>query len=299
MGGLFGILLAGSKGWQLRRGEEPPPWPDSYAAGVKVCQVDDARITESSGLVASRREPDVFWTHNDSGDGPYVYAFDRRGRLLAVATVAGAEARDWEDMAIGPGPEPGKPYLYLGDIGDNLRRRETVTVYRVLEPSIDPQQTDVALTLSSTEALVLRYPDHPHDAETLLVHPCSGALYIVVKEDAPTDVYRAWPPFRSGEAQTLEKVGALSVVAATGGDIAPDGRRVALRNYLEAFEYLWPQGQPFDAIWTVEARTIVLPPMRQGEALAYRSDGWALLTTSEGRPMPVFEMLGRSNGKAD
>jgi hypothetical protein len=261
--------------------------------------VDEARLTESSGLVASRLVPDLFWTHNDSGDGPRIYAFDRQGRLLAVATVAGAEAHDWEDLAIGPGPDPGRPYLYLGDLGDNLRRRKTITVYRVPEPSLDPRQTDVALTTAPAEALTLRYPDHPHDAETLLVHPVHGTIYLVPKEAAPAPVYRAQPRFHSGEVQTLEQVGALSVIAATGGEIAPDGRRVALRNYLQAFEYRLPEGRPFDAIWTVEPQTIPLPPMRQGEALAYRPDGWALLTTSEGRPMPLFELPGRRNGRPD
>jgi hypothetical protein len=260
---------------------------------VPVSQVDDARITESSGLVASRRRPDVFWTHNDSGDGPQVYAFDRPGRVLAACTVTGAEAQDWEDMAIGPGPQAGSPYLYLGDIGDNLRRRETITVYRVPEPTIDPQQTNVVASTPPAEALVFRYPDQPHDAETLLVHPTSGAVYVVVKEGAPAGVYRAAPPFHPGEVQTLEKVGGLSILFATGGEIAPDGRRVALRNYLAAYEYRLPEGHPFDEIWRMEPTTIPLPPMRQGEALAYRADGGSLLTTSEGRPMPLVELVGR------
>jgi hypothetical protein len=234
----------------------------------------------------------VYWTHNDSGDGPRIYAFDRQGRWLAVCTVAGAEARDWEDMAVGPGPQAQTPYLYLGDIGDNPRRRETVTVYRIPEPTLDPQQTDVALTSAPAEAWSFRYPDRPHDAETLLVHPTTGVIYIVVKEDAPAGVYRGRPPFQPGVVQTLEKVGSLAVVAATGGEIAPEGRRVAVRNYLEAFEYHLPEGRPFDEIWAEKPRPILLPPMRQGESLAYRPDGWALLTTSEGRPMPLFELVG-------
>ena len=295
---ILGLLL-GLWGFRWGRalwsGEEPlPAGPDTYAPGVQVGSLDDARITESSGLVASRRNPEVFWTHNDSGDGPRVYAFDRPGHLLAVCTVSGAEARDWEDLAVGPGPQAGASYLYIGDIGDNGRRRKNILVYRVPEPTIDPQQTGVVRATTPAEELVFRYPDGPHDAEALLVHPTRGALYIVVKEGDPSGVYRAVPPFHPGEAQTLEQVGAVAVVAATGGEIAPDGQRAALCNYLQAYEYLLPEGSPFEDLWATSPRIIPMPPMRQREALAYRADGGALLATSEGRPMPLFELVGQS-----
>ena len=45
----------------------------------------DPRIKESSGVVASRRYADVFWTHNDGG-GPkkqVLYAIDREGNTRA------------------------------------------------------------------------------------------------------------------------------------------------------------------------------------------------------------------------
>jgi len=39
-------------------------------------------------------------------------------------------------MAAGPGPERGKSYLYLGDIGDNNEARAEIVVYRVPEPAL-------------------------------------------------------------------------------------------------------------------------------------------------------------------
>ena len=61
-------------------------------------------LRESSGLAVSRRQPGVLWSHNDSGDGPNLYAIDLSGRLLATIPVANAAARDWEDIASGPCP---------------------------------------------------------------------------------------------------------------------------------------------------------------------------------------------------
>lgn len=52
--------------------------------------IEDPRITESSGLAASRAHPGVYWTHNDSDDGPYVFAVDSRtGKTLATITMRG------------------------------------------------------------------------------------------------------------------------------------------------------------------------------------------------------------------
>src|SRR5262245_52674772 len=107
-----------------------------YGAPVHLVNLENQDIKESSGIAASRRNADIFWTHNDSGDGPFIYAFDRQGKHRGVWRVAGAKAIDWEDMAVGPGPRRGQSYLYLGDIGDNSRKRDQITVYRVAEPGL-------------------------------------------------------------------------------------------------------------------------------------------------------------------
>jgi len=76
-------------------------------------------ISEASGIAASRSNPDVLWTHNDGGDSPRLFAFNTQGKHLGVYSIAGVSNRDWEDMAIGPGPIDGQQYLYIGEIGDN------------------------------------------------------------------------------------------------------------------------------------------------------------------------------------
>src|ERR1700741_3966146 len=77
-----------------------------YGPPTTIANIKEKSISESSGLVASRTTPGVYWTHNDSGDGPFIYAFDTRGNSRGIFRVTGAQARDWEDIAIGPGPRP-------------------------------------------------------------------------------------------------------------------------------------------------------------------------------------------------
>ena len=275
---------------------------NAYEPPVRLAELEDDAITESSGIVASRRNPDIFWTHNDSGDGPILYAFDRKGKNMGRWRVAGAQAVDWEDIAAGPGPQPGVSYLYIGDIGDNVSRRESITVYRVAEPSItshgDSSSRAVQQVTEEAEAIRLKYPDGKHDAETLMVHPTTGDIYIITKSLRITSgVYKLKAPYSASVVNTLERLGEISVpnLAAgliTGGDISPDGRRVVLCDYLAAYEVSLPANlaDNFDQIWKQPMETIELGQRRQGESVCYRLDGQAILATSEKQPTPLIEV---------
>ncbi len=276
----------------------------SYGTPTKIANIRNPAINESSGLAASRLTPNVYWTHNDSGDGPIVYAFDSTGESRGVFRVAGAQARDWEDMAVGPGPERGKSYLYLGDIGDNEEKRDEIVVYRIPEPSLTPTgKTSTKAkpgTTKPAEAFRLRYPDGKHDAETLLVHPISGNLYIVTKVMLRNaTVYEATAPLATGQPITMKRLGEIRIPslfggALTGGSISPDGRRVAFCDYLQGFEAELPAASKnFNDIWKQKITGFNLGQREQGEAIAYRSDGKALLATSEGKSPPLFQVERR------
>lgn len=282
---------------------------DDYSAPAHLADLENQSVKESSGVAASRRDANVLWTHNDSGDGPFVYAFDRQGKHLGVWRVAAAEAQDWEDMAIGPGPTSGQAYLYLGDIGDNAKKRDQVIVYRVAEPSITPE--DSASTnktpriTPAADVIRLKYPDGPHDAETLLVHPSTGDLYIVTKgRGAAAGVYKLKAPLPKSGVTTLARVGEVRfpnpfIGFITGGAISPDGRRVILCDYLGACELILPdkQGNAFDEIWKQPLISVGIGARRQGEAICYRADGQALLLTSEGAPCPLIEVARTTKNK--
>jgi hypothetical protein len=275
------------------------PLPLAPAAPVQLATLEDRRIKESSGLVSSRRSPDLFWTHNDSGDGPFVYAFDRKGQSRGTWRVEGAQAVDWEDIAAGPGPAQGQSYLYAGDIGDNGREREFVVVYRFPEPEVSATQaapTEPRAT-QPAEAIRLKYPDGAHNAEALAVHPTTGDLYIVTKANAEAGVYKLAAPFDPKVVNTLTKVGSLRGpdffgTLITGADIAPDGRRAALCDYAQGYELTLPAGtNAFDEVWRQTPRAVSLGPRLQGESVGYRLDGAALLATSEKTPTPLFEVV--------
>jgi hypothetical protein len=284
-------------------GTQRPPAPAPYGPPATIATLQDKTISESSGLAASRLTPGAYWTHNDSGDGPFIYAFDTRGDSFGVFRVAGAQARDWEDMAAGPGPEggKGKPYLYLGDIGDNNEARAEIVVYRVPEPALTTDTRKFTKirpgATQPAEAIRLRYPDGAHDAETLLVHPVSGHIYIITKVViANPAVYEAAPPFTVDKPITMTRLGVVNVPSLfggvlTGGSISPDGRHVALCDYFQGYELTLPAGsRTFNDIWKQKMVGFDLGKRKQGEAITYRLDGKALLATSEGKNSAVIQV---------
>ena len=279
-------------------------FPQSYSAATTLAKIKTESITESSGLVASRTTPGAYWTHNDSGDGPFIYAFNTTGETLGVFKVTGANSRDWEDISIGPGPQPNKPYIYVGDIGDNNEKHPEIIVYRFPEPDLNasdknstkarPRATDRA------EAIRLKYPDGSHDAETLLVHPTTGNLYVLTKVPFKNPaVYEATAPLNPANVITLKRAGEVHVPsifggAITGGNISPDGRRVALCDYFQGYELVLPdKSNNFDDIWKEKMTGFDLGKRKQGEAITYRLDGNALLATSEGKEFDLIQVERR------
>jgi hypothetical protein len=282
---------------------EPLPPPTApYASPRILGQITDRDIDESSGLAASRVNPGLYWTHNDSGDGPFIYALDEKGTSRGVWRVNGARARDWEGIAIGPGPDQSRSYIYVGDIGDNDGRRGDIVIYRFPEPTItaaDSHSTKMRPSFTEpAEVITLKYPDGSHDAESLLVHPQKGDLYVLTKTPfASTQIYKAAAPLNTTKPITMTRVGGLQIPTAVGGvitdgAISPDGRRVALCDYLQGYELvLTDANADFDEIWKQPLKTIGLGKREQGEAITNRLDGRALLATSEGDRSPLIEIV--------
>ena len=133
-----------------------------------------------------------------------------------------------------------------------------------------------------------------------MVHPVTGKIYIITKiELGNAGVYEADPAQGSVGVITLTRVGELNVPTVfggmiTGGDISPDGLRVALCDYVQGYEIALPDGvTEFDRIWKQPLIPFALGQREQGEAIGYRLDGKALIATSEGRHAPLIQVVRR------
>lgn len=261
-----------------------PPLNPSLSA-IQSFNITDPRVTESSGLAASILHKDVYYTHNDSGDEARVFAFRRDGSILATIQLKGVKAIDFEDMAISKAA--GSSNLYIGDIGDNSEKRSDVRVYKFKEPSALDGVVQV-----SPEIFEIEYPDGPHNAESLLVHPTTGEITLIAKTDkGPSGIFSSGPSPVPGKVR-LKRVGQIDIVfpikearLITGACWSPDGTKVAVRTYLTAYQYSGVGGD----WWKSKPKTLSVPLQRQGEAITYTRDGAKVLTSSEGSPCPVDE----------
>ncbi|MFI5865193.1 WD40 repeat domain-containing protein [Streptomyces sp. NPDC051546] len=229
--------------------------------------ITDPRIKESSGLAASRIHPGVYWTHNDSDDGPYVYAVDSAtGKTVARITLTGiGKPRDIEGISLGPDGR-----LYVGDIGDNLGGSwDHVWIYRFPEP-----KTLGDATLKA-EQFTVKYADGPRNAEALMVHPVTGRVYIASKDEKAGGLYEGPEALSASGTNTFRRIGDVPWV--TDGAFSPDGGRLALRGYLWAKTYPWKDGRP-----SGDGEAVAAPWQGQAESVTYSADGSTLLFGAEG-----------------
>lgn len=260
-------------------------------AGSVAGPITDPALTEISGIETGVANPAVWWVHNDSGHPNVLYALDSTGAVRGTYTVTGANAVDWEDLTVGPGPTAGSGTVYVGDIGDNATARSEIQVYRFTEPSVPLSGAPVSVALPTVDVLHLTYPDGAHDAETLMYDPLTGDLVIVTKllTGGTVGVYRVPADVAAGSTTALVKVRDLTLPsglanAVTGGDIAPDGQTIALRTYGGVrFTPRLPSWTLATAIGA-QACTVTVPGEIQGEAVAFDATpkGTGVVTVAEG-----------------
>lgn len=262
-----------------------------YDQPLEVGTVESPEVIELSGLAVSAQNPGVMWGLNDSGDGPYLYAMTTEGLHLGVVTVNGAFNLDWEDLALGNCEQA--ECLYLADIGDNLQFRPTKSVYRVLEPFVDPSKPFGFMTLDLFDKLTFNYPDGKPDAEALAVHP-NGGIYVISKLSSVGEggLY-VFPEIDPNKVVTLEKLGILDLTVegspekATAADIHRSGLRLLVRTYRTALEWRLDSGQSFSEILNAPRLTVPCADERQGEAIAYDPATGNYLHSSESGSGPL------------
>ena len=265
--------------------------------GKQVGTVQTDKIKEASGIVASRLSPGVLWVHNDSGNSARIYALNAKGKLLGTYRPKGAHCRDWEDIAIGPGPDPNRSYLFIGDIGDNDGKYSSIVVYRVPEPAVDPDQPITEAEIGPVDAIELTYPDGPKDAETLLVDPLNGDIYVITKRELFCRVYRARGPQSTTNRTAMELVATLPWGFAVGGDVSPDGRWVVVRGPFSASLWRRPENQELWKAFGTESFRLQLVRERQGEGICFDADGLGCFTVGEQRNPPIYYFANANSSR--
>lgn len=252
--------------------------PDSlYLPGLPVSTIETPVLEEMSGLTFSKKHPGKFYTHTDSGGDPAVFVLDSLGNELGKIVLEGVENRDWEDIAVGPGPG-GRSYIYVAEIGDNLGVYPSVQIFRVPEP----ENFTMDLTLMP-DVLTFTYPEGARDAESFFVDPTSGDLFVVSKRDRQNTLFRLKSDDFEKKEVVAEELIKLPFTSATAADISQDGGKILIKNYFKVYYWERKVGQSVAEAFTQSPRELPYVPEPQGEAIGFQPDGKAYYTISEKR----------------
>jgi hypothetical protein len=246
----------------------------------------DPRVRESSGVAPSRQHPGILWTHNDSGDGPFIYATTLKGAALGTYRIGHATAVDWEDVALGRCPPPGQEgsCLYISDMGDNAERRRGGVIYIVPEPEPPAGAADTSRVIEPLHSLRITYADGSHDTEAIMVSSVGDVSLVTKGRNGVVLRFLIARAALSENALTLFPHDTLPITPArnlgrlvTGAAYSPSGLRVVIRTYTELYFFrsvgdrLVSDGPP---CW-------LGPTEPQGEGVGFL-DERLLVLTSEG-----------------
>ncbi len=251
---------------------------NDFEKAAPLTLLKEKRLSEISGIAASVTNPGLFWVHNDSGGEPEVYLINKSLEIVLTCRLEGIENRDWEDITIGPGPEPGKHYLYVGEIGDNEARFQYKMIYRFEEPVLGEE---AEIKVSSFDTIVFSLEDRRKDTETLLIDPATNALYIFSKREEPVWIYELENPAQTADTLIAKKLFSLPLTQLVGGDVSPDGKSILLKNYEHIYYWSSDTAKPIKEILKSEFSEVPYELEPQGEALTWARDQSGFYTLSE------------------
>ena len=260
----------------------------------QVAIVDDERITESSGLAASYLYPGCVWIHNDSGDKPRLFLVDANGKTKAVVKIDDADDFDWEDMCSFKIKD--QPWLLIGDIGDNGRKRgdkdPKCRLYLLHEPVIPNTKQPPSIDTKPAVRITLEYDDGPEDCEGVAVDAERQEILLLTKS-LPQKCGLYTIPLELDDAKQKRKAKRIArpfIPFATGLDISPDGRTMAIGSMLNGMLVRRQPNESWAQAFGHVGTAINLPPRKQGETICFDITGKSLFLNSEGPRQPLWRL---------
>ena len=262
---------------------------DFVGPGIAIAKIqNDNTLDEISGMAASVKNPGCFWVHNDSGDEARIFLINTEGQIVCTVTMDTdyyyTDNRDWEDIAVGPGPTDGETYIYIGEIGDLNKKYSEKYIFRIIEPEINTGTLNSRLRIGKDDisTITFDYEDGSRDAEILMIDPLTKDLFIVTKREERVQIYELSYPQNYDEKVILTKSPVtLPFRLANGGDISADGKEILIKNLKNVYYWKRKEGESIHDALSRPGEKLPYIEEPQGEAIAWFRDGSAYLTVSE------------------
>jgi hypothetical protein len=251
---------------------EPKP---SFSAIPVSNSITPGLVDEASGIADSKANPGYLWVEQDSGNPNDIALLSQGGQLLKKINIRSAINRDWEDMALGSGPDPGINYLYIADIGDNSKVNPQCSIYRFQEPSASVD------TVSVYNELKFNYPDGSHDAEAILIDNSSKDIYIITKTDITSKIYKFSYPQSTSSVSTVTFIGSLPFSGVTGAASSVSGDELLIKTYTSLSYWKRNLNETIGDALKRAPVSLSYQVEPQGEAVCFKNDNSGFYTLSE------------------
>lgn len=271
-----------------------------WAEPKKLGTLDNSLLMEASGMDVSNKYQDRIYHINDSGKKLELITTDMKGNKHRKIEINGYKNGNSDNEDLSTGPCYKNNCIFIGDIGDNLEKRTEIKIVILKERKSYPA------SVSPLKVLRLKYPDGPHNAESLAVHP-NGDIYIISKESDfkkmkyyPSNIYRlkrsVWEN-NKGTSMIPELVGKIDTSLLNGGDrfflnniitsldISGDGKKFILLTYQNAYEIYtdltYAKSDTFYNIDNLSYSYIELKKLPQQEAISYVNSDKSFIYNTE------------------
>ncbi|HET9032313.1 MAG TPA: hypothetical protein VFN25_05335 [Dokdonella sp.] len=268
--------------------------------------ITEASLDEISGIASSRLSENRYWVHDDSPRPAELQAIDESGKQLVRLRIEGVRAIDWEDIA--SHSDAGKPWLLIGDIGDNAGVRKDYELIVIEEPELSAKAG--VQSIKPAWRLRFRYPDGAHDVEAMAVDVQQRQVLLINKHP-PLAVYTLPLGPASTNTNTLvaTKLLELSSIpqpdanerkarypsarfggSPTGLDIDAAGKRAILLTYRDIWLFNRKPGESWKQAFSRKPKRISLPPLAQAEAIGFDRNGQSIMVSGERLPAPLLKL---------
>ena len=289
--------------------DKNPPLETAHGPGISFLgNLSDSSIREASGIAASRRRADILWVINDSGNEPLIYAVGLDGSDRGHVPIRNARNQDWEDLAAFVYNRTA--FLLIADCGDNENRRKSCFLYIIEEPRVGPAGIVEKTPQEWSWRIEYVYADGPRDCEGVAVDMHRREILLLTKRTDPPVLYSLPLTFTQSDtvqtARPVTKVGGIPKPTTedlredplygrfrsqpTAMDLSPDGALIAILTYKQVFLFDRRSNESWPQVFGRAPVPLVIPRMRQAEALCFGTDGRSLLMTSEKLPAPLYRL---------
>jgi len=261
---------------------------DAFDYGKIIGKIENNIIEEASGLVESVENSNSLWTHNDGGDGPFLYlisSFD--AKILKKISLVEIKNEDWEDLAIGPSIlGDTSTYIYLGDIGDNKKNKTIKKIHFFREPKIKDFDNEL-IEINDIKTISFYSEKKIENFETLMIDPNSKELFLIAKnKKKKQNIYKIdTENIEIDEIQKAKKYLTLNLKnlkgEITGGEISRNGQKCLIKTYKNVFLWERKKDEKWKNIWSQAPKILKYIPESQGEAICWSNDENAYFTLSE------------------